>query len=99
MGVGMVMWGVGQLLGLLGSQLAQTLERERLHQEALARQRLEQDLNLARDIQATFLPSGEYCWANSSLVDANILSGGSPFVCLSGICMRQILCPPPFLRA
>ena len=47
-----------QLLGLLGSQLAQTLERERLHQEALARQRLEQDLNIARDIQATFLPSG-----------------------------------------
>jgi serine phosphatase RsbU (regulator of sigma subunit) len=46
-----------QLLGLLGSQLAQTLERERLHQEALARQRLEQDLNLARDIQASFLPS------------------------------------------
>ncbi|HJZ49385.1 MAG TPA: SpoIIE family protein phosphatase [Roseiflexaceae bacterium] len=47
-----------QLLGLLGSQLAQTLERERLHQEALARQRLEQELNLARDIQASFLPSG-----------------------------------------
>ncbi len=47
-----------QLLGLLGSQLAQTLERERLHQEALARQRLELDLNMARDIQATFLPSG-----------------------------------------
>jgi serine phosphatase RsbU (regulator of sigma subunit) len=45
-----------QLLGLLGSQLAQTLERERLHQEALARQRLEQQLNLARDIQASFLP-------------------------------------------
>jgi serine phosphatase RsbU (regulator of sigma subunit) len=47
-----------QLLGLLGSQLAQTLERERLHQEALARQRLEQELNLARDIQASFLPDG-----------------------------------------
>src|SRR5215211_6663255 len=47
-----------QLLGLLGSQLAQTLERERLHQESLQRQRLEQDLNTARDIQATFLPSG-----------------------------------------
>ncbi|MBK9940009.1 MAG: SpoIIE family protein phosphatase [Kouleothrix sp.] len=46
-----------QLLGLLGSQLAQTLERERLHQEALARQRLEQELNLARDIQASFLPA------------------------------------------
>ena len=40
-----------QLLGLLGSQLAQTLEREATrHQEALARQRLEQDLNMARDI-------------------------------------------------
>jgi serine phosphatase RsbU (regulator of sigma subunit) len=46
-----------QLLGLLGSQLAQTLERERLHQEALARQRLEQELDLAREIQASFLPS------------------------------------------
>lgn len=46
-----------QLLGLLGSQLAQTLERERLHQESLARQRLEQELNLARDIQASFLPA------------------------------------------
>lgn len=46
-----------QLLGLLGSQLAQTLERERLHQEALARQRLEQELDLAREIQASFLPN------------------------------------------
>jgi sigma-B regulation protein RsbU (phosphoserine phosphatase) len=46
-----------QLLGLLGSQLAQTLERERLHQESLLRQRLEQELNLARDIQASFLPA------------------------------------------
>jgi serine phosphatase RsbU (regulator of sigma subunit) len=45
-----------QLLGLLGTQLAQTLERERLHQEALARQRLEQELDLARSIQASFLP-------------------------------------------
>ncbi|HWQ14664.1 MAG TPA: SpoIIE family protein phosphatase [Roseiflexaceae bacterium] len=45
-----------QLLALLGTQLAQTLERERLHQEALARQRLEQQLDLARAIQASFLP-------------------------------------------
>ncbi|HMO58490.1 MAG TPA: SpoIIE family protein phosphatase [Roseiflexaceae bacterium] len=45
-----------QLLGLLGSQLAQTLERERLHQEALARHRLEQELDLARSIQSGFLP-------------------------------------------
>lgn len=45
-----------QLLGLLASQLVQTLERERLNQEALARQRLEQELDLARDIQASFLP-------------------------------------------
>src|SRR5436853_7045660 len=46
-----------QLLGLLGSQLAQTLERERLHQDALARQRMEQELDLAREIQASFLPA------------------------------------------
>lgn len=45
-----------QLLGLLANQLAQTLERERLSQEALARQRLEQELDLARDIQESFLP-------------------------------------------
>jgi sigma-B regulation protein RsbU (phosphoserine phosphatase) len=46
-----------QLLGLLGSQLAQTLERERLHQESLARQRLEQELSLAQEIQGSFLPA------------------------------------------
>lgn len=46
-----------QLLGLLGSQLAQTLERERLYQESLARQRLEQELDLAREIQTSFLPA------------------------------------------
>jgi sigma-B regulation protein RsbU (phosphoserine phosphatase) len=46
----------GQLLGLLASQLAQTLERERLHQESLVRQKLEQELDLAREIQASFLP-------------------------------------------
>lgn len=44
------------LLGVLASQLAQTLERDRLHREALARQRLEQELDLAREIQASFLP-------------------------------------------
>jgi sigma-B regulation protein RsbU (phosphoserine phosphatase) len=45
-----------QILGLLASQLAQPIERERLNQEALARQRLEQELDLARTIQASFLP-------------------------------------------
>lgn len=47
-----------QLLGLLGSLLAQTLERERLQHEAELRQRLEQELDLARDIQTSFLPPG-----------------------------------------
>jgi sigma-B regulation protein RsbU (phosphoserine phosphatase) len=47
-----------QLLDMLGSQLAQTLERERLHQEALERRSLERELELARDIQASFLPRG-----------------------------------------
>lgn len=45
-----------QLLELLASQLAQTLAIDRLHQDALARQRLEQELDLARTIQASFLP-------------------------------------------
>ncbi len=45
-----------QLLGILATQLAQTVERERLNQEAHARQRLEQELDLARTIQASFLP-------------------------------------------
>jgi sigma-B regulation protein RsbU (phosphoserine phosphatase) len=45
-----------QLLGLLGSQLVQSIERERLNQEAMARQRLERELDLAREIQASFLP-------------------------------------------
>lgn len=47
-----------QLLGLLGTQLAQTLERERLHQEALEHRSLERELELAREIQFSFLPSG-----------------------------------------
>ncbi len=45
-----------ELLGLFASQLVQTLERERLHQEALARQRLERELDLASEIQSSFLP-------------------------------------------
>ncbi len=45
-----------ELLGLLASQLAQMIDRERLYQEALARQRLERELDLASEIQASFLP-------------------------------------------
>jgi serine phosphatase RsbU (regulator of sigma subunit) len=45
-----------QLLSLLASQLAQTIDRERLNREAQARQRLEQELDLARSIQSSFLP-------------------------------------------
>ncbi len=46
-----------QLLGILANLLVQTLERERLTQEALAREKLEQELDLAREIQASFLPN------------------------------------------
>lgn len=46
-----------QLLALLANQLAQTLERERLQQEARERERLEQELDLARTIQESFLPN------------------------------------------
>lgn len=45
-----------QLLAILASQLAQTIERDRLSQEVQANQRLEQQLELARSIQASFLP-------------------------------------------
>lgn len=48
-----------QTLELLASLLAQTLERERLQQEALVRQKLEQELDLARDIQSSFLPNAQ----------------------------------------
>ena len=48
-----------QLLDLLASLLAQTLERERLQKDALARERLEQELDLARDIQTSFLPQSD----------------------------------------
>ena len=46
-----------QLLGILANLLVQTLERARLHHEAHARQKLEQELELAREIQASFLPN------------------------------------------
>lgn len=46
-----------QLFGILANLLVQTLERERLNQEALAREKLEQELDLAREIQASFLPN------------------------------------------
>ena len=45
-----------QLLAMLASQAAQARERERLQKAANERQRLEQELDLARDIQASFLP-------------------------------------------
>lgn len=45
-----------QLLAILASQLAQTIERDRLSQEVQANQRLEQQLELARSIQSSFLP-------------------------------------------
>jgi serine phosphatase RsbU (regulator of sigma subunit) len=42
----------------LANQLAAALENARLHQEALARERLERELALARGIQTSFLPAG-----------------------------------------
>lgn len=42
----------------LAHQLAAALENARLHQEALAHERLERELALARGIQTSFLPAG-----------------------------------------
>jgi sigma-B regulation protein RsbU (phosphoserine phosphatase) len=41
----------------LANQMAAALENARLHQEALARERLERELALARGIQTSFLPA------------------------------------------
>jgi len=41
---------------LLADQAAISLERERLHRESLAKQRLEEQINVARDIQKHFWP-------------------------------------------
>jgi serine phosphatase RsbU (regulator of sigma subunit) len=42
----------------LANQLSAALENARLHQESLARERLERELALARGIQTSFLPAG-----------------------------------------
>lgn len=45
-----------QMLAILASQAAQAFERERLQKEANERHRLERELDIAREIQASFLP-------------------------------------------
>jgi len=42
----------------LANQLSAALENARLHQESLARERLEREMALARGIQTSFLPAG-----------------------------------------
>ncbi|MBC8162158.1 MAG: SpoIIE family protein phosphatase [Roseiflexaceae bacterium] len=45
-----------QLLAILANQAAQAFDRERLQQEVNERRRLERELDIAREIQASFLP-------------------------------------------
>src|SRR4051794_26218977 len=47
------------------------------------------------DSKATLFPSGEYCWANSFLVEAISLSGRPGFPSASGSCNRQMSLSPP----
>ncbi|MFQ5870323.1 MAG: SpoIIE family protein phosphatase [Candidatus Zixiibacteriota bacterium] len=47
------------LVEAFASQAAVTIERARLHQEALEKRRLEGELSIARQIQTTFLPKGD----------------------------------------
>jgi serine phosphatase RsbU (regulator of sigma subunit) len=63
----------------LANQLAAALENARLHREALARERLERELALARSIQTSFLPAqvpkvGGWSFA-ASLEPARYVSG------------------------
>ncbi len=48
-----------ELVEAFASQAAVTIERARLHEEALERRRLEGELSIARQIQTTFLPKGD----------------------------------------
>jgi sigma-B regulation protein RsbU (phosphoserine phosphatase) len=45
-----------RLLTLMGNQAALAIEQEHLHQQALEEQRLRRELDLAREIQTSFLP-------------------------------------------
>lgn len=47
------------LVEAFASQAAVTIERARLHEEALEKRRLEGELSIARQIQTTFLPKGD----------------------------------------
>jgi len=48
-----------ELVEAFASQAAVTIERARLHKEALEKRRLEEELSIARQIQTTFLPKGD----------------------------------------
>ena len=48
-----------ELVEAFASQAAVTIERARLHEEALEKRRLEEELSIARQIQTTFLPKGD----------------------------------------
>jgi sigma-B regulation protein RsbU (phosphoserine phosphatase) len=71
-----------ELVDAFASQAAVTIERARLHEEALEKRRLEGELSIARQIQATFLPKGNPEVSGFDIAGINIPSsqvGGDYF--------------------
>ncbi len=69
-----------RFLHLMANQAAIAIEKARLHQEEIKRQRLEQELAVARQIQLSFLP--EACpivpgWDLAACYQAARLVGGN----------------------
>ncbi len=63
------------LISAFATQAAIAIERARLHEDTLTRQRLESQLGVARQIQQTFLPRAKPVVANYDLAGSNRSSG------------------------
>ncbi len=64
-----------ELLQAFAAQAAVSLERARLHEELLAGKRLEEQLNIAREIQQTFLPDDDPVIKGYDISGRNVPSG------------------------
>jgi phosphoserine phosphatase RsbU/P len=63
------------LIQAFASQAAISLERARLHQSILEGKKLEQQMNIAREIQRSFLPKTDPMIAGYDIVGTNVSSG------------------------
>ncbi|UCD64717.1 MAG: SpoIIE family protein phosphatase [Candidatus Zixiibacteriota bacterium] len=80
------------LMTAFASQAAISIERARLHDQLLSTQKLQEQLNIAREIQQTFLPKGDLEIEGYDIVGENISSGevGGDYYDFIRIVDRQI---------